>query len=141
MSRDNIDVVRHAYERINATYSDAPPALELFDPGVELVQTGELLDTDRTFQGYEGIRIARQELLDSFEKARWDPVQFYEVPDGRVLVLVRMSARGRGSGVELDVQVGHVWTLSEGKIVRWTNHVPAAGAFREAGLPAPQSLT
>lgn len=139
MSRDNIDLLRLAYERINETFPETDPPLELFDPHVEIVQTGAMLDTAGVLHGHAGVRSARQELLDSFEQIRWEPEAFYEANDGRVVALVRATARGRGSGIELDIQLGHVWMLRHGRIVRWTVHAPASGAFHEAGLPVPVS--
>ena len=50
-----------------------------------------------------------------------------EVIDGgdHVVTAVRISGRRRGSGVEVEMQVFHVWTLREGKVTRLT------GGYRE----------
>ena len=36
----------------------------------------------------------------------------------RVVVAVRLSGRGRESGVELEMHVAHLWTVRDGKVVR-----------------------
>jgi hypothetical protein len=46
-----------------------------------------------------------------------------------------MSARGRGSGVEVEMQLFAVWTLREGKVLRLTGgYRDRAEALEAAGL-------
>ncbi len=48
--------------------------------------------------------------------------------DDLVLVRVRASARGKGSGVAVDGTLGPVWTLRAGKGVR----IDVSGTWQEA---------
>ena len=49
-------------------------------------------------------------------------------------MLGRLQGRGRTSGVELDVPMGFVWTLRDGKVVRAKSFSEQADALRAAGL-------
>jgi ketosteroid isomerase-like protein len=32
---------------------------------------------------------------------------------------VRQSGRGRASGVEVEIRIAHIWTVQDGRAVRW----------------------
>ena len=49
-------------------------------------------------------------------------------------MLGRLRARGRASGMDLDVPMGFVWTLRDGKVVRARTFSEQADALRAAGL-------
>jgi ketosteroid isomerase-like protein len=52
----------------------------------------------------------------------------------RVLVLSRQSGRGKRSGVPLDTEYGDIFTIRDGKIVRWELYMERADALAAAGL-------
>ena len=69
---------------------------------------------DTVFRGPDGIR----QWWDDLEEA-WDPItirieDLAALTDDRLVLLVRLTAHGRGSGVDLDESVGQVWTLRDG---------------------------
>ena len=67
---------------------------------------------------------------EAFEYFRMEPERFIETTD-QVVVFVRSSARGRGSGIQVEVRPAHVWTMRGGKAVR-----VVAFPERERGLAA-----
>jgi hypothetical protein len=54
---------------------------------------------------------------DAFEEQRVEPLAF-EVSGNRVLIHQRTTARGAGSGIELDIETWAVFTFDDGLIVR-----------------------
>jgi ketosteroid isomerase-like protein len=52
-----------------------------------------------------------------FDEFAIDPEEIYEQGD-QVAVAVRQRARGEASGVEVEIRIGHLWTLKDGKAVR-----------------------
>jgi ketosteroid isomerase-like protein len=62
-----------------------------------------------------------------------DAEEFREAGD-QVVVLGRLRARGRTSGVDLDVPMGFVWRLRDGKVVYARSFSEQADALRDAGL-------
>jgi hypothetical protein len=49
--------------------------------------------------------------------SRIEAEEFHEVGD-RVAVPIRHRARGGSRGVEVEIRIGHLWTVREGKIIR-----------------------
>lgn len=71
--------------------------------------------------------------LSSWETWRCE-AEAYVACGERTVVLTRYHGRGRGSGVELDVEGAHVWTLRAGKAVRLEVFADRARALCESGM-------
>jgi ketosteroid isomerase-like protein len=61
------------------------------------------------------------------------PEQFESVGD-QVAVVVRYRARGPGSGVEVEGRESALWTLRDGKVVRYAWVHEPGNALEAAGL-------
>ena len=59
--------------------------------------------------------------------------EFLDAGD-RVVVLVRMHGKGRGSGVEVGMSVGQVWTVRDERLVRMEMFRAPEEALQAAGL-------
>jgi ketosteroid isomerase-like protein len=97
-------------------------------------EIGEIIDTDGIFRGRNAFRDVVRELDESFEEMRWEPEQFIEAPGGEVVVLVRALGRGRGSGIEIDNQIAHVWSFRGNTSVRMVIYEEQAEALEAVGL-------
>ena len=75
----------------------------------------------------------RDEIMANWEYFQVLPKTFERVGD-KLLVTGRWNARGRESGVELDIQASWVVEVRDGKIVYWQTYTDHAQARREAGL-------
>ncbi len=51
-----------------------------------------------------------------------------------MVVLARYTGRGKGSGVDVDTEGAHVWTLRDGKAVRLEIFADRARALQAVGL-------
>jgi ketosteroid isomerase-like protein len=64
----------------------------------------------------------------------WEP-QELRAADDKVLAFIRTSARGKGSGVEVEARVWNLWTLRDGKPVEFKYFGDdQAAAVEAAGL-------
>lgn len=68
-------------------------------------------------------RHLRGSVADTFEELQVEFDRLIDAGD-RVVVIGILRARGRGSGIETQRQQGYVWTIRDGKAVRfqWFNN-------------------
>ena len=72
-------------------------------------------------------------MTDAFGDLDWEAQEIVDLED-RVLVRVRLTARGKHSALPIDEEVGHVYTIENGKAVKleifrtWAEAREAAGA-------------
>jgi ketosteroid isomerase-like protein len=125
---DNVELVRRGYEAFNRGDLDA--VLELFDPAVEL---GVLEDSliSGEFHGHEGFRELLAENSEMFAAYRNEPEEIVEVSERSIVVVVRSLARGRISGAAVEGRLAHLWTIRDGRVIRFQ-----AFSTREAALDA-----
>ena len=121
-------------ERIRRAYAgDLDP--DMLAPDFEIHQAAHsIIDTDGVFRGRDAIRDSLRELEESFEDFRMDTEKFIESPDGDVVVFVRARGRGRGSRIEVDNRIAHVWSYRGNTIVRMVVYEEQAEALEAVGL-------
>jgi ketosteroid isomerase-like protein len=124
MSQENLEVVRAIY----AAWSHGESARHLIDADVEYVNPPDAVEggTRRGRAAFAGIR-------DAYEDVRIEPEQFLETGDD-VVVIARISGKGRGSGVQIDWRQGYIWTIEAGKGVRFRWFNKPEQALEAAGL-------
>src|SRR5829696_3535029 len=103
-----------AYEALNRRDVDA--AMEALDPDAEWHESEVLPDTG-IYRGREAIRAFLTDFLDSWERFHQSVEEVRQEGD-RVLVMIHLEARGRGSAAEVDARYAHVWTVSGGRGIR-----------------------
>jgi ketosteroid isomerase-like protein len=86
-----------------------------------------------TRRGLEAFREATEKVGEAWEFWRMEPEELEAVGD-RVVVVVRYSARGRESGVEVQGRESALWTLRKGKVVRYQWFHDPGDAREAAGL-------
>ena len=104
------------YAAINS--GDVERALEHLDPQVEIVTSGAFLDRGAVYRGHEGVREFLGMLNDAFEEFTYEVLELTELDDDRILALLTVNARGKGSGLEVSKDAGHLWTLRGDKAIR-----------------------
>jgi ketosteroid isomerase-like protein len=72
--------------------------------------------------------------IEAWESDALQPEEYIDAGDGRVLLVARASARGQGSGVDVELRVGIMWTIRDGKTVRIDYFSSPDDALRAAGL-------
>jgi ketosteroid isomerase-like protein len=130
MSQANVELVRAIYDRFRA--GDTEGALALHDPEVEVHDRPQAPDP-QVYLGHEGVLSSLRVSQAAFEGLEMVPEELLDVGD-RVVVVFRFRGTGRGSGVPIDEQLAHVWTIRDGKAVRMEVHSGRDEALRAAGL-------
>ncbi len=130
MTRDTIEIVRELYAALNA--ADEGRLEELIDPEIVWVQNPNAPDP-RSFHGHDGIRELRAIIDDAFDRVHLEPDELIGVGD-RVVVLGRMSAHGKGSGVAVEQERAWIWTIHGEKAVRQETYPDHAAALTAAGV-------
>jgi ketosteroid isomerase-like protein len=72
-------------------------------------------------------------VADSFEGARVEFEEFIEQGD-MVVVIGTLHGRGRGSGADVERRQGYIWTIRDGKAVRFEWFNDPREALEAAGL-------
>ena len=117
------EVVLAAYDSFNR--GEIEPILDLLHPDVEWIPPPTSLEP-RPLRGRDAVR----EYLapNFFETQTAEPLETIE-QGNRLLVVARVRARGRGSGIELDETAYHLLTIEDGRTVRFEVHVDRAEAL------------
>jgi ketosteroid isomerase-like protein len=102
-----------AYEAFNG--GDLHRVIDLAADDIEVCPPPTSLEPE-AFRGRDALRRYLEPNLFEYQQA--DPREFLEEGD-RILVTARVRARGRGSGVDLDEEVFHVWTIDGERAVRF----------------------
>jgi ketosteroid isomerase-like protein len=131
MSQENVDVVRGLWEADRRRDVDAVRAA--YAPDAEWEDHAGLWGDWGVARGPDGIRHAWRRWYEAFEEVHFE---FGEVAAGgdQVVVTYQLSARGRGSGVEVRQTLTLVWTLEAGRVVRVRAYMSRAEALEAAGL-------
>jgi ketosteroid isomerase-like protein len=91
----------------------------LIDPDVVVaVFTGRPGANKQTYHGHDGFFENLGEMTDVFDEFRFEAQEIVEHGD-RLLVTARVTGRGKSSGVEIASRLFHLWTLRDGKAVRF----------------------
>jgi ketosteroid isomerase-like protein len=135
----NADTIRQVTDASNA-FMRGGLSSEAFAEGLDLQI--EVLWRDRqTYPDFpqhlrglaEAIAYAEQ-LRDGWIDLVYEVLELIEVPDGRVVALLRQSVRGRQSGVPLAFHYFALCTLRDGKMRKIEYFRQRADALQAAGL-------
>lgn len=130
MSQENIRIVRELFERWER--GEWSEGRELFDDSCEVVfGTSAFPDPGAYLVGRDALR-AWMSFVEAFETLTTEIDQIVEA-EGRIVVLAWIRGRGRVSGADVDSRVGAVFSLRDGKIVRY-ELVDRQEALEAAGL-------
>lgn len=130
MSPENVEVVRRIYR---AWQTDTTPVDSgLLDPDVEWVNPPEAIESG-TRKGIDAFAAAAESVSDTFEGASVDIEEFFDAGD-RVVVIATLRGRGRGSGADVERRQGYVWTLRDGRAIRFQWFNSAEDALEAADL-------
>jgi ketosteroid isomerase-like protein len=130
MSPDNVEIVRSIYAAWEC--DGVPTPSELLDPEIEYVNPAGAVEPG-TRRGLEAFHRAVQKVLEGWETWQMEPEAFESAGD-QVAVVVRYRARGRESGVEVEGRESALWTLRDGRVVRYAWFHGPADAFEAAGM-------
>ena len=132
MSQENVETIRALYDATAA--GDTGAALARIDPDIEINYRGVVPDLrGRDLRGHAGVAELMATITGEFSDFEAHPE---EVIDGgeHVVVVVFQKGTGRVSGATVERRVGQVWTVRDGRAVRWRIFKDKAEALEAAGL-------
>lgn len=128
----DVELIRAAYRAWD--FRDLSPFLELIAEDAEWVPPSYAPERGPHI-GREAIERGIEAYREGFEEFRPEPVRILEGGrPGTYLVLVKTFTRGKGSGIETTIDVGHVIEARGGKLARLEVHADIDEAHRAAGL-------
>ena len=130
MSQENVDVIRRIYAVWGKEGSPVPSGL--LDHQIEWVNPPDAIERG-TRAGIDAFATALGAVSDTFAGVGVDIDEILDAGD-RVVVLATLHGRGRGSGAEVERRQGYVWTLRDGKAIRFEWFNRPDDAMRAAGI-------
>ena len=129
MSEANVEIVRGLYRRAR---QDGSFPDDLLADEVEWVNPPDAVETG-TRRGRGAFHTAMRSTGEAFDQTAIEPEEWIDAGD-EVVLLCTWVVRGRASGLERRQPQGHVWTLRDGKAVRFRWFNDQAEALKEAGI-------
>jgi ketosteroid isomerase-like protein len=130
MSHQNVALVMRSIEAVNQRDVDGFMALNTTDFELLPAMSGF---AGVSFHGREGVERYFAELDSVWEEFQVIGEELHDLGD-RVLVLMRIEGRGRGSGVRVVGRQAFISDFRDGKTARVRSYLDRAEALRDAGL-------
>src|SRR5829696_6994785 len=130
MSQADIEDLRGRYEAVSQ--GDRAAAFRDVHPGFTL-QTADRVPNAGTYLGGEDATRFLLDLWEPFEEVTLQPQEFIETGD-RIVVILRVRFRHRGSASTVENRIAALWTMRDGKPVRCEMYPQPEKALEAAGL-------
>jgi ketosteroid isomerase-like protein len=122
-----VELLRQVYDALGRRDFDALAALA--DPDFEMDLTDRVLNP-ATYRGADGLARFLAEVDELWASMELELDRVIERGD-QVLAVLRVTLRGRGSGVELKDHIAQLWTVRDEKVVRMQLRQDADAAVSE----------
>jgi ketosteroid isomerase-like protein len=134
MSQENVEIVREVMRLFGkaAKGEQTPELFDHFDPEVQIDMTRRVLNPG-IYEGYKGLRRLGEEVGEVWAEFRIEPERLIDAGD-RVIVIETRYGVGAGSGVEVEMRSGVIWTLKAGRVTRMETDLKPDEALEAAGL-------
>ena len=138
-SREKLALVERCYRRLDEIREATTPGaledafLEDFDEKLEVCIPDVYPEGGQTFRGCQGLQRWIDTTREVWDEWRFELERLIDAGD-RVVVLVRVVARGGSSGVSLDRQTAHIWTVEDRRLTRCEVYLDRSEAIAAAGL-------
>ncbi|HMD57856.1 MAG TPA: nuclear transport factor 2 family protein [Solirubrobacteraceae bacterium] len=128
MSQENVEIVQQGFvvwgETGEPDWSTMHEQIEMHDH--DIMDAGE-------YRGHEGFRRWLEDWSSAWSEFSMDPEEFIDAGE-RVVVVLRMKATGRGSGVAVEREDAIVFELRDGMVVRIDYYNNRPQALKAVGL-------
>jgi ketosteroid isomerase-like protein len=129
MPGDRVEVIRQAFEAFER--GDEPAMLALMDPDIVAMQFPEQPDV-RPYHGHDGLRQVMRDWIGAWEDWSLTVKEMREIGE-HVVVALDQRARGRTSGVAVQIDTWFVFTVPAGLVTRWRMFTSEQQALEAAG--------
>jgi ketosteroid isomerase-like protein len=132
VSEESVEIAKAAYDAWNK--GDLESVLDRLHPNVEWEENAQVFPLlDPVYHGHEGFLKRQRDAFDAWE---WFAVEDQELidADDHIVVPLHLTAKGRHSGIEVEMTVCDVLTFRDGKVVRHRLCANRADALKAVGL-------
>jgi ketosteroid isomerase-like protein len=137
MSQENMDLIRNAYnagDLLNLSREEIERAFrDYFDEHFEVRLPPDYPEGEPVFRGPQGVAQLSAMLRATWGEWRFEPERFLGSGD-RVVVLGRILAEGGASGVPIEFETAHVWTVRGNRATSMHAYRDRTEALEAAGL-------
>jgi ketosteroid isomerase-like protein len=130
MSRENVELVRRNYAYL-AEHGEV--LWEVWAAEIEFDATGVMPDLE-VLHGRDAAGAALRAYAQTFDDFRIKVEEIAATDEEHVVTTVTDGGRMKGSGALIENRFHHVWTIRNGKVVRWSSHLSKEQALDAAGL-------
>jgi ketosteroid isomerase-like protein len=128
---DAVERIKDSYEALNRR--DIDGTMAVLDQDAKWVEHSDLPEAG-SYEGRETIRSFLENFLDSWDEFEQDIEEVHGDEDC-VLLFIRLTASGKGSGIDVQSRYAHLWLMREGRGVRvdaYYDRESALAALRSA---------
>jgi uncharacterized protein len=130
MSQENIKFVRDGYARFNAGEKTAE--LWFWHPDAEYHAAREDPDSD-VHRGIDAIRKQFASWLEAYPDLKIEVLEAEGIGD-QVFLWVRFVGHGAASGIPLEMELAHVYTIRDARAARVVEYMDRGEARKATGL-------
>jgi ketosteroid isomerase-like protein len=137
VSQENVDFVKALMSQSEGIgREELIAALPVFvgafcDPDVEWFEDPQRAD-GRVYRGHAGVLESFKLWLDQWDEYGWETERIVDCGDD-VLVYSREHGRGASSGASVSARLFTVWTIRDGKLLRYREFYDEHAALEAAG--------
>ena len=111
---------------------DLEAVLEVAHPEIEFVTHPGFVGQEPAYRGHEGVRHWLK-ALEPWESFQVEVEEVIDISDDAVVAVSHVTARGSGSGVDVEMRTYDVVTIVDGKIRRRRHYETREDALSAAG--------
>jgi ketosteroid isomerase-like protein len=144
MSQEDVEVVRRLYAEggpfaLPMSADDERALLdylfrEFYDEQVEVRMPSDYPEGEQVLYGRQGMSRLLAMLWDSWTEFRFEAERFIDA-GRRVVVFIRVIARGGASGLATERETAHVWGVRDGRLSSIQIYRDRETALQALGLP------
>lgn len=132
MSEANVEILLRASHAASNS-EDRASFLSILDPEIEWIAKVGPPDAQGNFRGIEAARAYYGRWASAWEAWDWE-IEEVRASGDLVVTRTRLTGRGRGSGLPIDMRMGQIWRFRDGKVVRYEAVESWERALEVAGL-------
>ena len=122
----NVATLRRGYEALNR--GDVSEVMALIADDVTWDPGPLTPDRDTAASGPAGFESLIRSWIEAFDDFHIEPLEVSEHGDF-LIVSVRQSGRGRASGLDIAIEIAHVWQVENGRAIRLESYRNADDAW------------
>jgi ketosteroid isomerase-like protein len=130
MSEETCEVIRRLYRAMDA--KDVEAVKGLADPELEWVPDARV--GEAPVLGREQVIRFFEDRAQMFGEIQTEIERLWDTGD-KVLAFIQVRGAGQSSGAAFDVRIAHLWSFSDGRVVRGEGFGDREEALEAAGIP------